>query len=442
MSQQTKLLYGVIFASLVVGVGVTWHWIREQTRVYTLQIATGGKSGEYYAFGEALAKIVEKHQPRIKIEVVATKGSNENQELIDSREVELAILQADTTVNPSTQALTFLFPEMFHLIADSDAEINSVSDLKGKKIALMPLGSGSYNVFWPLSQHYGLLERDFEAIPLNSSQAHQALEAGEVDALFRVIAMGNQDVARLLHNPGIDLVPIDQAAALQLVLPGVQPDVIPKGTYNGAVPIPGEDLPVVSVRSVLVADKSLNPQIAKEITRIIFEARNELIRLHRQSAMISKPNHIQELGFSFHEGAKSYYNQDEPSFLERYAESIGLIVSLSMLAASGIWQFRIWLQEKQKNRADQYNLQIINLISEIQVTKSFTRLEEMRRELLDLFTTVVKDLDRDRISSDSFQSFTFPWDVAFNSIRHRELLLRDLMIATEKENATDPTPRS
>ncbi|TVQ46618.1 MAG: TAXI family TRAP transporter solute-binding subunit [Gloeocapsa sp. DLM2.Bin57] len=423
MSRTNKLIWLLVLFSITAAIAVTSHWIYSQRQVHTLTMATGGKTGVYYAFGNALATVVSRHQPNIRIEVIETSGSQENEELISEHEVDLAILQADTSVNNSVKAMTFLFPEMFHLIARVDSGINNFSDLKGKKIALMPIGSGSYNLFWPLSQHYGIYERDFEGIPMSPSEAHQALLDGEVDALFRIIALGNESVTELLQNEQVTLIPIDQASALQLVLPAVEPNVIPMGAYNGAIPIPSEDLPVVGVRAVLLAHKSVNPNLVQEITRIIFEARNDLIRKNPQSAMISKPDHINELGFSFHEGAKFYYNQDEPSFLERYAEAIGLILSITMLVISGIWQFRIWLQEKQKNRADRYNLQIIQLIERINTSNSIAELEEIQTELFQLFNKVVEDLDRDRISAESFQSFTFPWDVAFNSIRHREVLL-------------------
>jgi len=423
MPEGNKFIWGLVAVSITTGIALTVHWFQERNRVYTLTIATGGTSGEYYAFGNALAKVVAKHQPRIKIEVLETNGSQENEQLISEHKVDLAILQADTSVNSSVKAITFLFPEIFHMIANVDSKINNVSDLKGKKIALMPKGSGSYNLFWPLSKHYGLQETDFEAIPLPSDEAHQALLNGEVDAMFRIIALGNDKVTALLQNQQLELIPIKQGAALQLILPSVEPAIIPMGTYNGSIPIPDQDLPVVAVRAVLVAHKSLNTEIVQEITRILFEARNDLIREHGQSAMISKPDYLNELGFSFHDGAKAYYSQDEPSFLERYADALGFVLSVAMLGISGVWQFRLWLQEKRKNRADKYNLQILRLIERVNTTKSAEELEEIRGELFQLFNQVVEDLDRDRISAQSFQSFTFPWDVAFNSIRHRELLL-------------------
>lgn len=431
MFNERKFLFGTVTFSVLAVVTIAFYWFKTREHIHTLTIATGSTTGEYYAFGQALAQIVDKHSSNIQIEVLATSGSQENQQLINNQEVELAVLQADTTVGPSTQAITFLFPEVFHLIANQNSGIKHFRDIKGKKIALMPEGSGSYDAFWPISQHYGFTEQDFEVIPMPSQEAHEALLAGEVDALFRIIALGNSSVTQLLSNPQIEIVPIEQAGALQLFYPSLQPYTIPQGTYNGAIPTPSEDLPVVGVRAVLVTDRSVDPYIIQEITRIIFEKRNELIRLHSQSATIVKPDYSQELGFSFHQGAKSYYNQDEPSFLERYAESIGLILSVSMLIASGIWQFKMWLQEKQKNRADKYNLEIITLVDQINSSKSLEELDSIRNDLFTLFNKVVHDLDRDRISAESFQSFTFPWDVAFNSMRHREMLFLNLQSDAE-----------
>lgn len=133
MSQNKQLIWVGVILSIVTGGILAYHLYKEQTKIYTLTIATGGKTGEYYAFGDALAQVVAKHQPRIQIKVLETSGSTENEELIETNEVDLAILQADTSVDSSTQAITFLFPEMFHLIADVDAKIDSVSDSKGKK---------------------------------------------------------------------------------------------------------------------------------------------------------------------------------------------------------------------------------------------------------------------------------------------------------------------
>ncbi len=335
-------------------------------------------------------------------------------------------MQSDTFLSPTTQTVSFLFPEVFHLVARQSAEIEDVKDLKGKKIAILPKGSGSYNLFWVLSRHYGLKESDLQATPLSLDQATQSLMKGESDAFFRVIALGNTKMTELLQNPELKLVPIEQGAALQLFLPALEETQIPKGTYNGAIPIPQENLRTVGVRSVLITHNKVDPEVIYEITRILHEARNDLIRENVQAAMIPPPNTLNHLGFTLHPGAKAYYEQDKPSFIVEYAEPISLGLSVAVLGISSLWQLRLWLQSKQKNRADLYNLELIRLIREIDEVKSLEELEILRQKLINIFEKVVRDLDRDRISAESFQSFTFPWDVALTTIHHRELLLSNL----------------
>ena len=414
----------VLSVALVAGFSV--QWARDRNRTYSLVLATGGQRGEYYAFGQTLAQVVADREPKIQIKVVATEGSQQNLALLEQDRAQMALVQSDEPLNQSARAIAFLFPEMFHLIARSDSNINQVSDLKSKRIALMPEGSGSYRLFWPLSQHYGLARADLQTSVLAPAAAHAALERGEVDALFRIVALGNPAVNQLLQTNRIRLVPIDQAEALQLFLPALEASQIPKGTYNGAVPIPAEDLPVVAVRSLLVVRQDVDRNVVNAIARSLFESRNELVKRNPQSSSIRQPESLHDLGLSFHPGAQDYYNQDEPNFFVEYAEPMGLLLSITMLCASGLWQFRIWLQGKQKNRADLYNLEIVALIEQVGTIDDLAELDTLRQKLFDIFAKVVSDLDEDRISPESFQSFTFPWEVAVSTLRHREFLLMNL----------------
>ena len=105
---------------------------------------------------------------------------------------------------------------------------------------------------------------------------------------------------------------------------------------------------------------------------------------------------------------------------------MGLLLSVSILLASSIWQFRLWLVGRQKNRADAYNLELLALIEQGDRAQSLEELQDLRQKLLSILKKVVVDLDIDRISPESFQSFTFPWEVAITTIRHQELVLLNI----------------
>lgn len=412
---------------VVVAVGVAiasiTKLIHDQNRIYTVRLATGGTTGEYYAFGQAISQVVETHEPNIRVEVIESPGSNQNMDDIHGHNVDLALVQNDTPVQPNVRAIAQLYPEMFHLIVNKGANINTLTDLRGKRVALMPEGSGSYKLFWPLSQHYGLTPSQLQVSPMTATQAHQAIQSGSVDALFRIIGLGNQGVTELLATDQFNLVPIDQIGALQLTQPYLKSTLIPKGSYDGGSPIPPQDLPVVAVSALLIANVDVNPDVVQAITRILYEHRNELIRINPRTANIQSPETSQNLGFPLHDGARAYYTQDNPSFLVTYAEPIGLLLSVSILLCSSLWQGRQWLISNQKDRADRYNLQILDLIEKIEQAQDFDELQNLRQQLLEILRKVVVDLDIDRISPESFQSFTFPWEVANTAIRHQEIIL-------------------
>ncbi len=432
---QSKFTLPILLLSLVMGSVFATLWIREQRQAFTLTIATAGRDGEYYAFGQALSAVVERHYARIRINVLETEGSQQNMQLLTEGDVQLALVQSDTPVAPSVEAVSFLFPEVFHLVASPMSGIDRVTDLRGKRIALMPEGSGSYAMFWALSDRYGLTDADFEAMPMSPSAAYAALQSGDVDALFRVIALGNESVNQLLQTSQSQLIPIERAIALQLSLPYLEATEIPQGAYGGVEPIPPEAISGVGLRAVLVTHDSIDNQVIYDLTRTLHELRNELVREHPLSATIRLPESGENLGLPLHPGARAYYNQDEPNFWVEYAEPIGLLLSVTILCLSGVWQFRLWLVGRQKNRADMYNLEILDLISQVENTDDLEHLADVRRQLYRILQRVVIDLDVDRISPESFQSFTFPWEVAITTIRHREVLLTGLLAKSVKKVA-------
>jgi TRAP transporter TAXI family solute receptor len=422
---QGRVVWPIVGLGVLGAIASALVLLRENTQVHRLVMASGSQTGEYYAFSQAFSEVVSLNHPQIHIEVIETAGSENNMALLRDDAAQLALVQSDTPVEPPVRAVALLFPEMFHLIARTDANISSMADLPGKRIALMPEGSGSNALFWPLSEHYSLTPTDFTTLPLPPSEAHAALLSGDADALFRVITLGNPAVKDLLLNDTVRLLPIDQIDALRLSLPYLDARVIPKGTYDGGRPIPSEDLPVVAVNALLVAHQDIPAEVVTELTRTLYEHRNELVNRYPKAAMIRLDTSGEDLGLPLHEGARAFYNQDDPEFLVEYAEPIGLLFSVGVLAISGLWQFRLWWLGRQKNRADTYNLEILDLIDQIQQTQSLEELHVLRRELFDILKRVVTDLDVDRITSESFEAFTFPWEIAINTIRHQEFLLHN-----------------
>ncbi|MEG3862394.1 TAXI family TRAP transporter solute-binding subunit [Microcoleus sp. herbarium12] len=428
---QNKFLLPVALLSVFLIGAFGWKLHQDKQRVYQLTLATGTKTGNYHPFGQALAEVVMQHNPHIRIQVIETQGSEENMRKLESNEAQLAIAQNDTPAVSSARVIASLFKEVFHLIVSEKSGIKSISDLKGKHIALMTKGSGSYSSFWFMSKHYGLKETDFISTPVSWTEASKLFSNGEVDAIFRVIPPGSNLVTDLLQNTQGELVQIDQGSAMKIKLPYLEADIIPKGTYKADPAVPDADLATVGVQATLIAREDVNPEIVREITRILFEYRRNLVAANSLAAMMSQPGGSGGLALPLHEGAQAYYDREKPDFWAANSDLMALYLSIGTLFASWVWQLRSRFLQKQKNQADQFNLAILSLIQNIREAKTLDEIDLLQEDLFKIFKQVIVDLDEDRIDSDSFHSFTFTWETAIKFAGEREKMLRELRLASD-----------
>lgn len=419
-----KLIASVSIAVLCLAItgGTIWNLIKEKNSTIELKLATGSKGGDYYNFGTSLQRVILKNEPRIQIQVISTNGADENMQLLHDGKVQFALVQNDTPAKPSARAVALLYPEVFHLLASQKSQIQTIFDLKGKRIALMPKGSGSYNAFWILAQHYDLKSTDFKWFQMTPEQATMAFRSGQVDAVFRTLAIGNSWTKELLRTTQARMIPIDQAAAMRISYPYLIDSTIPKGTYKAIPAVPNDGLPTVGVQAALITNENISPHLVKEITSILYEYRHDLVKIEPKAATISQPDIGQNLGVALHQGARDYHDREKPPFLTENAEVIALLMSVVTLLGSSAWSLRSNVLAKQKNRADKYNLQILALIETARKTDNREELENLRQELFKIFRDVVQDWDNDRISPESFQSFAFSWQVAINTIHHKEIV--------------------
>lgn len=424
-----KFLLAVVLLSLVLMVAFAVHVINHRQGVRHLKIAAGSQQGESYRFSQLVAQMVTQDEPRIKIEVIETKGSEENIKLLEENKVQLATAQADIPVLPSARLVSYLFPDMYQLLVTEQSGIQTFSDLRGKRIALPPKGSGQYKSFWFLAEHYGLQPKDLTEFDLSEQAADAAFSSNKVDAVFRVRSPGNQSILSLVQKSRGRLVPVEQAAAIKIKKPEVEVAVIPKGAYQGAPPIPATDLPTVAVQRTLLANEKVDAEIIQKITSTLYERRQNLLTTMPLASYITPPDALKGTGIPIHPGAKAYYDREKPSFLKENSDLVGLLMSIALLLGSWLWELNSLVQRRQKNRADKNNKEIITLIEEIYNTTDLKRIRAIRKELFDMFKFVVDDLDQDRISTDSFQSFTFAWETAIAAVRERESLLLQSHIA-------------
>jgi uncharacterized protein len=391
-----------------------------RTRTHRLVLAAGNPSGESYILAKAIEKVVEAQVPGVTIDVQESQGTSENLDRLEQGKADLVTAQADVPAGNNARTVAVLYPDSFQLVVQGKSPIQKFTELKGKRIGL-PSKGGQYDSFLLVAQHFGLSPQDFTFVGDNDQAADTAFQQGQVDAVFRVRAIGNLSIATLIKNQGGRLIPIDQADAMRVHYPAFEPTQLPKGAYKGSEPaVPATELATIAVQRLLLAHQKVDPDLLRQITQVLNENRRELKAAIPDNlgntapliANIHRPELTGGTGIPLHPGALSYYDRNKPSFIQENADYLALILTVGLLGGSWLWELKRWLDRRRKNIADNYIEQAIVLMNAAVPPQS--ALKELDR----LFEQVAAELVREGISQESFRTF----NEAYKTVR--EVIVR------------------
>lgn len=227
-------------------------------------MVTGSKTGTYIAFGREIAAVAAKEG--LDINVFDSNGSVDNIKRITSKEkVGLAIVQSDVlsflkrSKNAASMA-TFhklrmvapLYSEEVHILARKN--INSLSDLNGKRVVVGSEGSGSMitavNIFSILGITPGKMyeidpPRGVVAV-LNDDIDAVVFVGGKPVKMFKNM----EDLANITKGPNagkldqVHFLPIEDARLLKQY----KPAVLTHSDYSFV----GSDVPTIAVTAILI----------------------------------------------------------------------------------------------------------------------------------------------------------------------------------------------
>jgi TRAP transporter TAXI family solute receptor len=374
-------------------------------------IATGGEGGTYRALGDALARILKGTDVVRSVEILSTGGSVENMNLVEDGGADLAFVQSDTPLATDARLIASLYNEILHiLVSRHDApEIQTIHDLRGKRVSLGPHGSGTRQLSMRVLEHFGVeIGEDLSFLP---DEATSGLIDGSVDAAFILNAIPSRVVARLAEEDAIRFLSLgdaqqygNEADALALVFPSIRGTTIPKGTY---VRLPEQPVRTIEVSAMLIARRKLDQDLVRTITETVFENRSGDGGLEGTDLIVAR--RIREdyrpatVSIPYHRGAVAYYHREEPHFFVEYAEALSLGLTLMVGVYSASIAFREWMRRRMKNRIDSYLLQVEEQTADLG-TLSLEQLIEHRDALDEVRHRAFSDLVSERLLAD--ESFT------------------------------------
>jgi hypothetical protein len=321
---------------------------------------------------------------------------------------------------------------VFQLLTHENSGIRGFAELRGKTIGLSR-GGGQFDSFLRVAEHFDLRDPDFRFAGDTDQSAEKAFAEGKADALFRVRALGNPTIQRLVESGNVRLLPIPHAAAMRIRHAALDPAVIPAGAYRGEPPVPEADLPSIAVHRMLLARETADPAAIRWVTEALITHRQAIMdelsqvepSVRQLLAQTRRPEPGAEFCPALHEGALAFYDKDKPSFIQAHADFVGLLFTVVIMIGSWIWQFKGWMERRQKRNADEYTNHAVELMAAADAAETTEELGQVRTQLLQLLTAAVRDLDADKLSESTFDSFRAVLQIAIGVVKERRDALDD-----------------
>src|SRR5690606_37574047 len=93
--------------------------------------------------------------------------------------------------------LAHIYPEVMQIITRESTGINSIEDLKGKRIAIGPPGSGTQAAAKLILEAYGIKDGDYQAYQEGFGDAKSKLQDGTIDASFGILGLPDAGIDEL-----------------------------------------------------------------------------------------------------------------------------------------------------------------------------------------------------------------------------------------------------
>lgn len=297
-----------------------------------MRIGTAGTGGTYFPIGTLIAKAISgpggihQHEPFYESELFAiaqrATGSESNVADIDGDLLEGGLAQADVVhwafnasgpyknerARDNLRGLATLYHESVHLIARTDANIDSIQDLKGKRVSLDEQGSGTKLDVLPILAAYGMSTESLKAVYLKPADAMDRLSKDELDAFFIIAGYPVQAVSNLVGNGRAQIIPITGALIDSLIVeyPFFSKNTIPENTYKNT-----GNISTLSVPAQFIVNSNIEEELVYNITSMLWsDATKQLLSNgHPKGHEVSLKSALAGMNIPLHPGAARFYRE-------------------------------------------------------------------------------------------------------------------------------------
>jgi TRAP transporter TAXI family solute receptor len=284
-----------------------------------INILTAGPGGVYYLLGGTLSNVLAAKLPGTKPSVQATKGSVENLNLLQQGKGEIAFTLGNTLASAwSGQAdagfkskldklrgVAAIYPAYVQIVATKESGIRTLADLRGKRVAVNAVGSGTELNARVLLSAAGIGYKDLgKVLYLSYEQSMDLMWKRQLDATLAVTGLGTPALREFANSNPITVIAVPTEIIAKAGVPFAK-GVIPKGTYKGQ----DSDVPTATILNYLVTRADVADDLVYDVTKVVFESTRQLAAAHPAAAGIKIEQALDGMPVPLHPGARKYFKE-------------------------------------------------------------------------------------------------------------------------------------
>jgi TRAP transporter TAXI family solute receptor len=283
-----------------------------------LHLGAATLGGAYFPIGQGIANLVTQHADQLTMVPIVTRGALENPRLVSTGDVEVGMTNADLAYfgyqgqAPYESELNILaagalHPSMLHLVIRADSDLRSMTDLRGRRVALGPAGGTTVAFARLLFDAHDMTFDDIVPSFLSYSDGFSQLGDGNVDAAFALAGMPAAAVLQTRATQELRFISID---------PEIFANIIEANPYYYTVTVPASvydtatDSTVLAVDNVLVVHADESADTVFSIVSAVYGHLDELRRTNAIAQQIN-PEQSVRLPIPLHPGAARYFDQHQ-----------------------------------------------------------------------------------------------------------------------------------
>ncbi len=321
-----------LFAAALVLSVASWGASAQEKEFYKL--STLGPGSSPFLVMSTFANIINNKVANVEVQVNATGAATRH--AIEAGRGEIDFFMSAPSVVPLMQKGIAMYanvadaPELaknlrtlfnfplgaYHVVTMANSGINSLADLKGKKVFLGPPGGGALRIAQRMVELSTGLKagEDYESVKLDWSAAAAGFQDGRFDVYFNPTVAPSPVISQIALVRKIRFLGLSEAQLkseeMQPLLnrPGGTVDVITKGLY-GDNQVNEEDVTTLASVVGISTNASLPDDVIYDFTKAFWEGVAELEADAPWLRQISLETAFDELNLPLHPGAIRYYEE-------------------------------------------------------------------------------------------------------------------------------------